>query len=82
MLSSMLKLNPEKTEFIIFGSHAQLKQLDSHLPVRIFGKFLHQSAVVKNLVVWFDANFSFTDHVRNICNTCFKCMISGGSGST
>ena len=28
------------------------------------------SAVVKNLGVWFDANFSFADHVRNICKTC------------
>ena len=64
MSSSMLILNPEKTEFIIFGSHARLKKLDSHLPVRIFGKFLHPSAVVKNLGVWFD-------HVNNICKTCF-----------
>ena len=71
MSSSMLKLNPEKTEFIIFGSHAQLKKLDSYLPVRIFGKLLHPSAVVKNLGVWFDANFSFGDHVRNICKTYF-----------
>ena len=71
MPSSMLKLNSEKTEFIIFGSHAQLKNFDSHLPVRIFGKLLHPSAVVKNLGVWFDANFSFADHVRNICKTCF-----------
>ena len=28
-------------------------------------------AVVKNLGVWFDANFSFANHVRNICKTCF-----------
>ena len=42
-MSSVLKLNPEKTEFIIFGSHAQLKKLDSYLPVRIFGNFrIHQ----------------------------------------
>ena len=70
MSSSMLK-PPQKTEFIIFGSHAQLKKLDSDLPVRIFGKLLHPSAVVKNLGVWFDANFSFGDHVRNICKACF-----------
>ena len=37
----------------------------------IFGKLLHPSAVVKNLGVWFDANFSFADHVSNICKTCF-----------
>ena len=71
MSSNIVKLNPEKTEFIIFGYHAQIKKLDSYLPVRIFGKFLHPSAVVKNLGVRFDANFSFADHVRNICKTCF-----------
>ena len=71
MSSTMLKLHPQKTEFIIFGSHAQLKKIDSHLPVRIFGKLLHPSAVVKNLGVWFDANFSFADHASNICMTCF-----------
>ena len=71
MSSSMLKLNPDKTEFIIFGSHAQLKKLDPYLPVKIFGNFMHPAVVVKNLGVWFDANFSFANHVRNICKTCF-----------
>ena len=67
----MLKLNPDKTEFIILGSHAQLKKLDPYLPVKIFGNFMHPAVVVKNLGVWFDANFSFANHVRNICKTCF-----------
>ena len=71
MSSSMLKLNPEKTQFIIFGSHAQVKKLDLHLPVMVFVKLLHPSAVVKNLGISFDANFSFADHVHNICKTCF-----------
>ena len=71
MSSSKVKLNPDKTEFIIFGSHAQLKKSDPYLPVRIFGNFIHPAVVVKNLGVWFDANFSFADHVRNICETCF-----------
>ena len=70
MSSCMLKLNPDKTQFIIFVSHAQLKKLDPYLPVRIFGNFMHP-AVVRNLGVWFDANFSFADHARNICKTCF-----------
>ena len=64
-------LNPDKTEFIIFGSHAQLKKLDLYLPVRIFGNFMHPAVVVKNLGVWFDANFSFVYHVHNICKACF-----------
>ena len=64
MSSSMLKLNPYKTEFIIFGSQAQLKKFDPYFPVRIFGNFMHPAVVVKNLGVWLD-------HVRNICKTCF-----------
>ena len=71
MLSSILKLNPEKTEFIIFWLSCSAKKLDYYLPVRIFGKFLHPSAVVKNLGGWFDAKFSFGDRVCNICKTCF-----------
>ena len=70
MLSSMLTLYPDKTEFIIFGSYAQLKKLDSHLPFRIFANFMHPEVVVKNLDVWFDASFSFADHVHNICKVC------------
>ena len=65
------QIKPEQTEFIIFGSHAQLKKLDPYLPVKIFGNFMHPAVVVKSLTVWFDANFFFADHVRNICKTCF-----------
>ena len=32
---------------------------------------MHPAVVVKNLGVWFDANFSFADHVRNIRKTRF-----------
>ena len=58
-------------QFVIFGSHAQLKKVDPYLPVRIFGNFMHQAVVLKNLGVWFDSNFSFADNVRNTCKTCF-----------
>ena len=66
MLSSMIKLNLDKTEFILFGSHAPLKKLDPYLHVRIFGNFMHPAVVVKNPDVWFHAG-----HVRDICKTCF-----------
>ena len=57
-------------EFIIFESHAQLKILHSYIPVRILGKLLYPSFVVKNLGVWFDANFFIADRLPNICKTC------------
>ena len=58
-------------QFIIFGAHAHLKKLNPYISVRIFGKFIHSAVVVKNLGVWFDANFTIDDHVRNIFKTCF-----------
>ena len=67
----MLKLNPDETEFIIFGSHAQIKKLDPYLPDRIFGNFMHPTVVVQTLRDWIDAYLSFADHVYNICKTCF-----------
>ena len=59
-------------EFTIFWSHAHLKKLGSYLSVRVVGKPMHPSVAVQNLGVWFDANFSFADHVCNtsICKTC------------
>ena len=82
MSSSMLKLNLDKSEFIIFGSHAQLRKLDPYLPIRIFDYFMHPAVVVMNLRVWFDANFSFADHVHNFCkDASFNCVILGGLDS-
>ena len=58
----------------MFRSDSQLKKLDFYLSARIFGKLWHPSTVVKYLGVWFGANFSFGDHVHNICKTCFVQM--------
>ena len=82
MSSSMFKLNPDKTDFIIFGSYAQLKKLGPYLPVRIFGNFMHP-AVVKNLGVWFDANFSLSDQdAKFVRHASFRFVILGGLDST
>ena len=64
--SSTLK----KTEFIVFGSKAQRQKISSHLPVSILGSVLHPVDSVRNLGVWFDADFSFSEHVKMICRAC------------
>ena len=71
MSLSKLRLNPEKTEFIVFGSKAQRKKISSYFPVSILGSFLHPVDSVRNLGVWFDADFSFTEHVKMTCKVCF-----------
>ena len=42
MSLNKLKLNPEKTEFIVFGSKAQRQKISSHFPVSILGSLLHR----------------------------------------
>ena len=74
MSLSKLKLNPEKTEFIVFGSKAQCQKISSHFPVSILPSLLHPVDSVRNLGVWFDAHFSFTEHVK-ICKACFIQML-------
>ena len=76
MSLSKLKLNPEKTEFIVFGSKAQCQKISSHFPVlgSLLGSLLHPVDSVRNLGVWFDADFSFSEHIMRTCKACFLQM--------
>ena len=74
MSLSKLKLNPEKNEFIVFGSKAQRQKISSHIPVSILGSLLHLVDSVRNLGVWFYADFSFSEHIKMTCKVCFLQM--------
>ena len=69
--TSKLKLNPDKTEFIIFGSKRQRDKLQAYFPTTILGSPLCSAESVKNLGVWYDSDFSLSKHVQNVCKSCF-----------
>ena len=69
--ANKLKLNPDKTEFIVFGSKIHHEKLNKSFPVNILGNFLSPVGEVRNRGVWFDSDFSFSRHVQNICKSCF-----------
>ena len=71
MSASKLKLNPDKTELILFGSKKQRERLNVCFPIDILGNPLHPTKSVRNLGVWFDSDFSFSKHVQNVCKSCF-----------
>ena len=71
MSASKLKINPDKTEFILFGSKKQKERLNVCFPNDILGNPLHPTKSVRNLGVWFDSDFSFSKHVQNVCKSCF-----------
>ena len=71
MKENFLALNPNKTEFIVFGTYQQLSKLDNptlHLSGDIN---VESSSSVKNLGVTFDPCLSFHEHVTKLSQTCF-----------
>ena len=69
--TNKLKLNPDKTEFIVFSSKSQRKKLNQSFPVNILGNLISPIDAVRNLGVWFDSDFSFSCHVMKVCKACF-----------
>ena len=66
MFTNKLKLNPDKTKFILIGSKNNRKQLLPHFPINILGNQVSPAQSVKNLGVVFDSNFTFSDHVSQV----------------
>ena len=66
MAANKLKLNPDKTEFILIGSKYSRKQLHSLFPTDILGNKVAPASNVKNLGVVFDSNLTFTDHISQV----------------
>ena len=74
MKSSKLKLNSNKTEFIIIGTKQQRHKLSNHFPVKLLDNDISPSDSVRNLGVIFDSDFSFHKQISNICKSCFYHM--------
>ena len=66
MKSSKLKLNSNKTEFIIIGTKQQRHKLSNHFPVKLLDNDISPSDSVRNLGVIFDSDFSFHKHISNM----------------
>ena len=67
MKNSKLKLNANKTEFIITGTVTQRAKLDGFFPTHI----LTPAPAVSNLRVNFDESFTFKQHISKTCRCCF-----------
>ncbi|KAK2189369.1 hypothetical protein NP493_108g03026 [Ridgeia piscesae] len=62
MKNSKLKLNADKTEFLIIGSSMQQAKLDGFSPTHFLSQSTTPAASVLNLGVTFDENFNFKQH--------------------
>jgi len=71
MAANKLKLNPDKTEFILLGTKSQREKLAGCFPVDILGSKISPTDKARNLGVIFDSDFSFSKHVVSVCRSCF-----------
>ena len=67
MASNRLKLNPEKTEVIVFGSKHNLRKLNLN-SILLGGVNINFSTQVRNLGVVLDPCLTFEDHVSKVVN--------------
>ena len=58
MTSNRLKLNPDKTEFMLMGSSSQRDKVKHSFPVDILGNSLSSADQARNLGVAFDAELN------------------------
>ena len=71
MDSSKLKLSPDKTEFIVFGSKVLRNKLSHLFPVNILGNLLSPSEKVRNLGVIFVSSFRSSAQVSSFCSSSY-----------
>ena len=70
MYQNKLKLNPDKTEFLVIGNKCQREKFVSEFPIDILGNQLSPFDHARNLGVNFDANFDFKRHIHNTVSSC------------
>ena len=70
MHSNKLKLNPDKTEFLLIGHEQQRRKYQAQFPINLMGVETSPSESARNLGVTFDKNFNFGKHVSQVCRSC------------
>ena len=66
MSANKLKLNPDKTEFIVFRNKKQHAELVSFFYTDILGNNLVPAVIVKNLGVKFDLYLNMSKQVSDV----------------
>lgn len=69
--ANKLKVNPDKTELILFGNRQHSSRLTNLFPIDLLGTKLEPANTVRNLGVIFDSALTLSNHVSSICKSAF-----------
>ena len=75
MKNSKLKLNADKTEFLIIGTSTQRVKLDGFFPTHILSQSITPAASILHLGVTCDENFNFKQHIRKPADGVFTISV-------
>ena len=70
MYQDKLKINDDKTEFLIIGSKQQMLKIND-CTIRVGTTDIKPVSEVRNLGSWFDCNFSMSTHISKSCSAAF-----------
>lgn len=70
MTANKLKLNDDKTEFLVCGTASALKKVTT-ISIKIGSKTIMKSSTVRNIGVVFDTELKMESHVNSICKRCW-----------
>ena len=70
MYKNKLKLNPDKTEFLLIGNKCHRKNFTSTFPIDILGNQISPKPTARNMGVLFDSDFNFIPHINSIVKSC------------
>jgi len=71
MTNSKLRINANKTDFIIIGTSRQRRKLTRFFPMPILSHSITPSDTVRNIGVTSDSDFNFRKHISLTCRSCF-----------
>ena len=71
MIASKLKLNPDKTEFILIGTKAQRDKFKKYFPTKLLDQDVTPTDSAQNLRVEFDKDFNFKRRISKVCRSCY-----------
>ena len=63
MRSSKLKLNPDKTEVLLFGTKLHRQKIMKHFPAKLLDHEITPTYSARNLGVVFDGGLNFRKHI-------------------
>jgi len=65
-----MKLNKDKTEFIVFSSKQHVKKTEN-LRIKVGARYINSSMSVRNLGLILDNTLGMEKQVNSICKSCY-----------